>query len=84
MVGCAVACWPLTATLTGAIDPWSSTDAIWLSLTLPGDISGPPDMCWMVHRILKYRTTQSATGVLSAGVIFSFSGEMTGELLLPV
>ena len=35
----------------------------------------------MVWRILKYRNTQSATGVLFVGVILTFIGEMTGTLL---
>lgn len=84
-----VACWPLMSAQTKVIDQWSSTYAIWLSLTLLGGIFGPLAVCWMVHRILKYKNTQSATGVLFVGVILAFIGEMTGallrrELLLPV
>ena len=33
-------------------------------------------------RILKYRNTQAATGVLFVGVILSFIGDMTAALLL--
>jgi hypothetical protein len=36
----------------------------------------------MVHRILSYRNTQSATGVLFVAVILTFIGELTGDLLL--
>jgi hypothetical protein len=35
----------------------------------------------MVWRILKYRNTQSATGVLFAGVILTFIGELSAALL---
>lgn len=87
--GFTVACWPLISAHTKVIDQWNSTYAIWLSLTLLGGIFGPLAVCWMVHRILKYRNTQSATGVLFVGVILAFIGEMTGallrrELLLPI
>lgn len=87
--GLTVACWPLISAQTKVIDQWNSTYAIWLSLTLLGGIFGPLAVCWMVHRILKYRNTQSATGVLFVGVILAFIGEMTGallrrELVLPI
>ena len=35
----------------------------------------------MVHRILKYRNTQSATGVLYVGVVMTLTGELTATLL---
>ena len=35
----------------------------------------------MVLRILRYRNTQSATGVLFVGVILTFIGEATAALL---
>jgi hypothetical protein len=76
-----VACWPLISAQTKVIAQWNSTYAIWLSLTLLGGIFGPLAVCWMVHRILKYKNTQSATGVLFVGVILAFLGEMTGALL---
>ncbi len=76
-----MACWPLSSAQTKVTDQWNSTYAIWLSLTLLGGIFGPLAVCWMVHRILKYKNTQSATGVLFVGVILAFIGEMTGALL---
>ncbi|WP_339907299.1 hypothetical protein [Symmachiella dynata] len=36
---------------------------------------------WMAWRILKYRNTQAATGVLFVGVIVTFLGELSGILL---
>ena len=36
----------------------------------------------MTIRILRYRNTQAATGVLFAGVILVFLGEMSAALLL--
>lgn len=79
--GLTVACWPLISAQTKVVEQWSSTYAIWLSLALLGGIFGPLAVCWMVHRILKYKNTQSATGVLFVGVILAFIGEMTGALL---
>ncbi|MBI1311185.1 hypothetical protein GC176_07745 [bacterium] len=59
----------------------SSTHLVWLSLQWLGGMVGPLACCFMVQRILKYRNTQSATGVLFVGVILAFLGEMTGALL---
>jgi hypothetical protein len=59
----------------------SSTHLIWLSLQWLGGMLGPLVCCMMVQRILRYRNTQSATGVLFVGVILAFLGEMTGALL---
>lgn len=60
---------------------WNSTYTVWLTLEWIGGILGPLLVCWMVIRILKYKNTQSATGVLFVGVILAFLGEMTGSLL---
>jgi hypothetical protein len=38
-------------------------------------------VCVMVQRILRYRNTQAATGVLFVGVILTFIGELTADLL---
>lgn len=56
------------------------TDWVWLSLRWAGLI-GPAVMSILVIRILKYRNTQSATGVLYASTILVFMGE-TASLLL--
>lgn len=58
-----------------------STAATWLGLRWLAGIIGPIIVCAMVWRILKYRNTQSATGVLFVGVILSFIGELTADLL---
>ena len=79
--GLTLACWPLISAQTTVIDQWNFTYGTWLSLALLGGIFGPLGVCWMVHRILKYGNTQSATGVLFVGVILAFIGEMTGALL---
>jgi hypothetical protein len=44
-------------------------------------ILGPICVAIMVWRILKYRNTQAATGVLFVGVILTFIGEMSASLL---
>lgn len=58
-----------------------STLQIWLALRWLSGIAGPIAMTLMVWRILKHRNTQSATGVLFAGLILVFMGEMTASLL---
>lgn len=59
----------------------SSTHLVWLSLQWLGGMLGPLACCIMVQRIMQYRNTQSATGVLFVGVILAFLGEMAGALL---
>jgi hypothetical protein len=44
-------------------------------------LAGPLLLSLMVRRILRYRNTQSATGVLFAAVILVFIGETTAALL---
>lgn len=53
----------------------------WLALRWGAGIVVPVILSLMVWRILKYRNTQSATGVLFVGVILTFVGEMTAMLL---
>ena len=53
----------------------------WLSLRWLAGIAGPLVVCGMVWRILKYHNTQAATGVLFAGVVLSFIGELSAALL---
>jgi hypothetical protein len=54
---------------------------IWLILRWTAGILGPLLLGLMVRRILRYRNTQSATGVLFAAVILVFIGETTAALL---
>ena len=58
-----------------------STYWIWLALRWLAGILGPMAACIMVHRILRYRNTQAATGVLFVAVILTFIGELTADLL---
>lgn len=60
----------------------SSVPRAWLSLRWLAGIIGPLVVSLMVWRILKYRNTQAATGVLFVGVILAFIGDMTAALLL--
>ncbi len=53
----------------------------WLALRWLAGILGPLAACSMVHRILRYRNTQAATGVLFVAVILTFIGELTADLL---
>ena len=67
--------------MTDASPRWTSTHSTWLALLWIGGIIGPIIVAIAVARILRYRNTQSATGVLFVGVILAFIGEMTGALL---
>lgn len=59
----------------------TQTQVLWLSLRWVAGILAPLIVWYMVLRILKYKNTQSATGVLFSGVIVTFLGEMTATLL---
>lgn len=54
---------------------------VWLVLRWLAGIFGPLLMTFMVWRILKYRNTQSATGVLFTSVILTLIGELSATLL---
>jgi hypothetical protein len=53
----------------------------WLTLRWLAGIVGLLIVVLLVARILRYRNTQSATGVLFAGVILTFIGELSAALL---
>ena len=53
----------------------------WFSLRWLAGIIGPLVIAVLALRILRYRNTQAATGVLFAGVIMTFIGEMSAALL---
>lgn len=78
IVRLAVSAAALTIGLAALTD---STYWIWLSLRWLAGILGPLAACAMVHRILQYRNTQAATGVLFVAVILTFIGELTADLL---
>lgn len=63
---------------------FSSSDMVywvWLVMRLTGGVVVPVVVSLIVWRVLKYRNTQSATGILFSGLILVFMGEMTGTLL---
>jgi|GEM_PF-292148 len=53
----------------------------WMALRWLAGILAPLLLAVMTDRILRYRNTQAATGVLFAGVILVFLGEMSAALL---
>jgi hypothetical protein len=59
----------------------SSYVPIWLALRWLAGIVGPFVVWHMVRRILAFRNTQSATGVLFVGVVLTFIGELMGDVL---
>jgi hypothetical protein len=67
--------------LPGGWPAAGTTHGLWLVMRLVGGVVVPIIMGIMVIRILKYRNTQSATGVLFAGLILVFMGEMAAALL---
>ncbi len=54
---------------------------LWLFVRIFGGILTPLVAAFVVSRILRFRNTQSATGVLFAALILVFMGEMTATLL---
>lgn len=62
--------------------PLGSLHVTWLVLRWLAGIVAPLVLGVMVLRILRYRNTQSATGVLFACVILTFIGEMSAALLV--
>jgi hypothetical protein len=70
-----------TALATGFGVLGQSFDWILLALRWLAGILGPMAVCVMVQRILRYRNTQAATGVLFVAVILTFIGELSGDLL---
>jgi len=71
----------VTALVAGFSALTGSTYWIWLALRWLAGIFGPMAACVMVQRILRYRNTQAATGVLFVAVILTFIGELTADLL---
>ena len=71
----AIGLWLTWASLSG------TTHHMWMALRWSAGIVLPLILCLMTARILKYRNTQSATGVLFANVILIFLGELAGMLL---
>lgn len=53
----------------------------WLALRWIAGIIGPLAAVWMTKRILAYKNTQSATGVLFVAVILTMIGELSASLL---
>lgn len=74
-VPAAIGCWLAWEHITG------TTYGTWLALRWIAGIGGPLVAAGMVMRILKHRNTQAATGVLFAGVILTFIGELAAALL---
>lgn len=54
---------------------------LWICLRWLAGIAGPLVVTAMVWQTIKIRSTQSATGILYAGVILVFLGELTAALL---
>jgi len=66
-------------TLTG--EGFGGTPLMWLVLRWLAGIVAPLVLALMVWRILRYRNTQAATGVLFVGVIVTFIGELSATLV---
>jgi hypothetical protein len=70
-----------TAVITQGLQVSGTTHWMWLTIHWLGTIVVPLVVAALVWRILRYRNTQSATGVLFAGLILVLMGEMSGTLL---
>ena len=71
--------WATMGLILGEMD---TVPRAWVGLRWLAGVVGPLVVSLMVWRILKYRNTQAATGVLFVGVILAFIGDMTAALLL--
>jgi hypothetical protein len=69
------------AIATSGLPPSDLVRMIWLALRILGGILAPAAAALLVRQILRYRNTQSATGVLFAVLILVFMGEMSAALL---
>jgi hypothetical protein len=54
---------------------------LFVSLRWLAGLAGVLLMAWLTWQTLKIPNTQSATGILYAGVILAFIGELTSQLL---
>ncbi|MCH2203323.1 MAG: hypothetical protein MK102_15245 [Fuerstiella sp.] len=70
-----------TVLITAGIQIPGTTHGIWLAIRWFGTVFVPLLVAILVWRILRYQNTQSATGVLFAGLILVLMGEMSGALL---
>jgi hypothetical protein len=81
----AAAVFRLVVSLVGLVLVWphlaGGTPVLWLVLRWVAGIAGPLILSVMVWRILRYRNTQAATGVLFVGVIVTFIGELSATLV---
>ena len=64
-----------------ARDSLQTTWLVFLALRWLAGIVGVLSMAWLTWQTLKIPNTQSATGILYAGVILAFIGELTSQLL---
>jgi len=71
----------VTAVATEGLALPGLTHWIWFSIRCIGSIVVPFILAVVVWRVLRYRNTQSATGILFAGLIIVLMGEMSGALL---
>lgn len=65
----------------GILDSLLDAHWVWTLLRWSAGLMGPLVLTAMTFRILRYRNTQSATGVLFAAVILAFIGEAASLLL---
>jgi hypothetical protein len=70
-----VAAWEMAASSGSGSRAWTLEVLRW------GGLAGPLVMAWLTLQILKFRNTQSATGVLYAATILAYMGEMAAALL---
>jgi hypothetical protein len=61
--------------------PQLTTWLVFLGLRWLAGIAGVLGLAWLTAQVLKIPNTQSATGILYAGVILAFIGELTSLLL---
>jgi hypothetical protein len=81
MAVCLPGAWLLAAGQLSTYDPRPQAWIIFLALRWLSGLIGVLGLAWLTWQTLKIPNTQSATGILYAGVVLVFIGELTSQLL---
>jgi hypothetical protein len=81
MAVCLPGAWLLVAGQLSAADARPQAWVIFLALRWLAGLIGVLALAWLTWQTLKIPNTQSATGILYAGVVLAFIGELTSQLL---
>jgi hypothetical protein len=78
---CIAGAWLEVQTHLASTDMSPQTWVLFLSLRWLSGLAGVLGLAWLTWQALKIPNTQSATGILYAGIVLAFIGELTSQLL---